>query len=69
MKLTPETLADHLSTMEEDGELLFPDVEPIIGAMQLFLVHIDETIQTRRDGHNTLALVDGDIYAIPDDQG
>lgn len=43
LHVTPETLGDHLRTFENLSEL-FPSVTQEIAALQLFLVHIMETV-------------------------
>ena len=46
----PASLAARLRAMPEANEV-FPTVAPEIAAMQLLLVHVDETIATRRSGN------------------
>ncbi|KEI43998.1 hypothetical protein [Saccharopolyspora rectivirgula] len=54
LQVTPQSLGEHLRAMERDGELAFPEAQPIIGALQLFLVHLDEAIRTRKPGQTEL---------------
>lgn len=64
LHLDPAVLGRHLRYLSEDGATLFPDVEPVIGALQLFLVHVQETIETRRPGHDDLILVGSGLEAV-----
>ena len=64
LRLTPESLAEHLRGMEHDGELAFPGTQPIIGALQLFLVHLDEAIRTRRAGETELLPDRGGVRSV-----
>ncbi len=54
LQVSPRSLAEHLRMMERDGKLTFPDEQPIVGALQLFLVHLDEAIRMRRSGETEL---------------
>ncbi|WP_141921402.1 hypothetical protein [Halopolyspora algeriensis] len=66
LHVSPAILGLHLRKMESAGGEVFPNVEPIIGALQLFFVHIMETIATRRQGDNDLVVVgeDGPLLAV-----
>ncbi|MDD7939334.1 hypothetical protein PHK61_12995 [Actinomycetospora lutea] len=46
LHITPESFDDHLRTLAPDAALLFPDVDPLEAAWRLFLIHLDEAVQT-----------------------
>jgi hypothetical protein len=52
-------LRAHLSAMAEDAADVFPDVEPMQAAYQLFLVHIDEELATKVVPGSEMRLQDG----------
>ncbi|WP_285732637.1 hypothetical protein [Nocardiopsis sp. ATB16-24] len=62
LHVDPPTLREHLRSMGDTGGL-FPDVSPEIGALQLFLVHIEEAVDTAPEGHRHLVIGPGGVYA------
>ncbi len=62
---TVSAIAEHLRGMEDGVDLFFPDVQPIIGAVQLFSVHIAEAIGTRKPGETELIVRPGGVWSAP----
>lgn len=58
-------LGDHLRSMEDISEL-FPDTTPEIGGLLLFIVHIEEAVETDPKGHRHLLIGPAGVYAQPD---
>ncbi|HIY40191.1 MAG TPA: hypothetical protein H9836_03545 [Candidatus Nocardiopsis merdipullorum] len=58
-------LGDHLRSMEGISEL-FPDTTPEIGGLLLFIVHIEEAVETAPKGHRHLLIGPAGVYAQPD---
>jgi hypothetical protein len=56
LHLTPASFARHLRDGARDSAGAFPEVAPIEAAWRLFLVHLDEAVQTARDGETELVL-------------
>ena len=54
LRVTPRSLGEPLRALEHAGASAFPEAQPVVGALQLFLVHLDEAIRTRRPGHTDL---------------
>ncbi|MEU0239248.1 hypothetical protein ABZ234_16305 [Nocardiopsis sp. NPDC006198] len=65
LHVDPPTLGEHLRSMEGISEL-FPGTAPEIGALQLFLVHIGEAVETAPQGHRHLVIGPAGMYAQPD---
>ncbi|MHA6804671.1 hypothetical protein [Salinifilum ghardaiensis] len=68
LHVTPRSLGEHLREMEDGIDLVFPDVQPVVGALQLFLVHIDEAIATRKSGETELVVRADGVWSIPPDR-
>ncbi|GAA3359648.1 hypothetical protein [Saccharopolyspora gregorii] len=68
LHVTPVSLGDHLRAMASDGDRAFPGEAPLIGALQLFLVHIDEAVNTRQPGQNDLVVKPGGVWALSPDE-
>lgn len=51
---TSESLVAHVRGMADDARGAFLETEPLIAALQLFLVHVEESILTRKPGENEL---------------
>lgn len=64
LHVSPNSLGQHLREMQTDGELVFPEQDPLIGALQLLLVHIDEAVNVRGPGENDLVLAKGGVLAV-----
>ncbi|WP_444960888.1 hypothetical protein [Nocardiopsis sp. M1B1] len=64
LHVDPPTLGEHLRSMEGISEL-FPGVIPEIGALRLFLVHIEEAVETAPEGHRHLVIGPAGVYAQP----
>ncbi len=72
-------LRAHLAAMADDASEVFPDVEPMQAAYQLFLVHVDEELATHAvpgsvmrlgdDGWHTAPLRPPDSFDLPPDGG
>jgi hypothetical protein len=58
-------LRAHLSAMADDAADVFPDVEPLQAAYQLFLVHIDEELATKVVPGSEMQLLDGEWSISP----
>jgi len=58
-------LRAHLAVTAEDAHDVFPDVDPLQAAYQLFLVHIDEELATRVVPGSEMRLSDGLWHTSP----
>lgn len=67
LHVTVSSVAQHLRDMEYRADLVFPNVQPIIGALQLFMVHLGEGIATRESGETELIPYPGGVRANPPD--
>lgn len=56
LHLTPESFAQRLEAMATSAANVFPETSPLDAAWQLFLVHLDEAIQTAKPGETDLVL-------------
>ncbi|MEV2277395.1 hypothetical protein AB0I72_17600 [Nocardiopsis sp. NPDC049922] len=65
LHVDPPTLAEHLRAMEDISEL-FPNTPQEIGALQLFLVHIEEAVETAAEDCRHLVIGPAGVYARPD---
>lgn len=54
---TPTSLLEHLRATADDARNAFPSAPPLIAALQLLLVHIEELVLTRRHDETELSLV------------
>jgi len=61
----PSRLGEHLWSMEGISEL-FPDTTSEIGGLRLFLVHVEEALETAPEGHRHLLIGPAGVYARPD---
>ncbi|EQD86262.1 hypothetical protein N599_10520 [Saccharopolyspora erythraea D] len=68
LHVTQASLGEHLRAMANDGERVFPGEAPLVGALQLFLVHIDEAVNTRQPGHDDLIVRSGGVWAFSSDE-
>lgn len=64
LHVTPSTLGAHLRTM--DAKELFPKATPETGALQLFLVHVEEAIETAPEGRSNLVIRPSGVCAQAD---
>ena len=55
LHVDPCLLGAHLRSMADDAAEVFPDVEPEVAALRLFLVHVEEAVETAPPGHRHLA--------------
>lgn len=65
--VNPPVLEDHLRLLADDGAEVFPGVHPLIGAMQLLLVHVEEEIAMRGAGEVRLVIRDGALRLLRDE--
>lgn len=56
LHITPAGFDQHLRSMASGAALLFPDVDPLEATWRLFLVHLEEAVQTARPGETELVL-------------
>jgi hypothetical protein len=56
LHITPASFDEHLQRMAPDAALVFPDVDPPEAAWRLFLVHLEEAVQTGKPGETELVL-------------
>ncbi|GAA4514539.1 MULTISPECIES: hypothetical protein [Nonomuraea] len=61
LAIDASSLERHLHALEGDGAEVFPDAPPPIGALQLFLVHVGEEIETRGPDDELLTLHGDDL--------
>lgn len=60
LHITPASFDWHLVSMAAGAATLFPEVDPLEAAWRLFLVHLEEAVQTAEPGETELVLaVDG----------
>ncbi|GAA4864495.1 hypothetical protein [Saccharopolyspora cebuensis] len=63
LHITRDSLGEHLRSMAGDGDRAFPGEAPLVGALQLFLVHIDEAVNTRQPGQDDLVVRPHGVWA------
>jgi hypothetical protein len=56
LHVTPASFGEHLRAAAPGATYAFPDVTPIEAAWRLFLVHLDEAVQTAKPGETELVL-------------
>lgn len=56
LHVTPETFGPHLRATASDAAEAYPDIHPAEAAWRLFLVQLDEAIQTAKPGETELVL-------------
>ena len=63
---TDDELRRHLLSMADDARDVFPDVDAVQAAYQLFLVHLDEELATTAVAGSCITLRAGRLYVDPD---
>ncbi|MEU0489001.1 hypothetical protein ABZ249_07210 [Nocardiopsis sp. NPDC006139] len=63
LHVDPAALGVRLRTTAREAQEVFPDAEPLIAALRLFLVHVDEAVDTAPPDHRHLALEPGGVRA------
>ncbi|MEV6819399.1 hypothetical protein AB0M72_11635 [Nocardiopsis dassonvillei] len=64
LHVDPPTLGECLRSVEGIGEL-FPDATAEDGALRLFLVHVEEAVETAPEDHTHLVVGPAGVYARP----
>ncbi|CAL9442150.1 hypothetical protein SUDANB121_02284 [Nocardiopsis dassonvillei] len=65
LHVSPSALGTRLRSTAEEAREAFPGTEPQIAALRLFLVHVEEAVETAPPGHRHLVLDPGGVYARP----
>ncbi|MFC5136985.1 hypothetical protein ACFPK1_01960 [Actinomycetospora rhizophila] len=63
LHVTPAAFDGHLRAMAPDAALVFPDVDSLEAAWRLFLVHLEEAVQTAKPGETELVLDRSGVFA------
>jgi len=63
LHVTPESLGRHLRNRAPESGGAFPDVDPVVAAFRLFLVHVEEAVRARRPDQRELVLSDTGVRA------
>jgi hypothetical protein len=67
LHISAAALIRRLHDLRDDGSAVFPDADEMTAALQLFLVHVDETVRTLRQGQTDIVLEEGGaLLASPD---
>lgn len=56
MVVTSESLMERLRGTADDAHEVFPSKEPLIAALQLLLVHVEEAVLTRKAGQDEITI-------------
>jgi hypothetical protein len=67
LHVTPETFGRHLRAVAAGSAGAFPEVSPVEAAWRLFLVHLDETVQTAKPGETELVPVPSGLHSLRPD--
>lgn len=65
LHITPAAFDQHLREMAPAAAHVFPDVDPLEAAWRLFLVHLEEAVQTVKPGETELVLDPTGVLSQP----
>lgn len=64
LHVTPGSLGSRLRSKSAEAAGAFPDVDPVVAAFRLFLVHMEEAVRTRQPDQRELVLSDDGVRAV-----